>query len=107
MLAEYDVWCRDPRVALQNQLGNLDFKDEFDYAPYQKFNAKGKREWKDFMSANWGYEQAVSYCYIFLFDAASDKLIEHYCQRRPNSWRVVCPSHLGERQDHCIRCHWP
>ncbi|KAH9965583.1 hypothetical protein BJV74DRAFT_869979 [Russula compacta] len=38
MLAEYDVWFRDPKVVLQNQLGNPDFKDEFDYAPFQKFD---------------------------------------------------------------------
>ncbi|KAH9960987.1 hypothetical protein BJV74DRAFT_871953 [Russula compacta] len=58
MLAKYDVWFQDPKVVLQNQLGNPDFKDEFDYAPFQKFDDNGEQEWKDFMSANWGYEQA-------------------------------------------------
>lgn len=61
MDTEYDVWYRDPHVVLQNQLGNPDFKCEFDYAPYQRFNDKGQREWKDFMSANWAYKQVVSY----------------------------------------------
>jgi len=81
MLAEYDVWFRDPKVVLQNQLRNPDFKDAFDYAPFQRFGKNGKREWKDFMSANWGYHQAVCtrLCCIFLFDAISDKLIEHHC----------------------------
>jgi hypothetical protein len=66
MLAEYDVWFRDPKVVLQNQLGNPDFKDEFDYAPFQKFDDNGEREWKDFMSANWGYQQVVhTFCVIF------------------------------------------
>ncbi|KAH9975649.1 hypothetical protein BJV74DRAFT_862382 [Russula compacta] len=43
MLAEYDVWFRDPKVVLQNQLGNPDFKDEFDYAPFQKFDDNGEQ----------------------------------------------------------------
>ena len=60
MLASYDVWFRDPRLVLQNQLRNSGFKNAFDYAPFQKFNKKGEREWRDFMSANWGYQQAVS-----------------------------------------------
>jgi hypothetical protein len=59
MLDSYDVWFRDPRLVLQNQLGNPDYRNEFDYAPFQKFGANGEREWKDFMSGNWGYQQAV------------------------------------------------
>jgi hypothetical protein len=59
MLASYDVWFRDPRLVLQNQLQNPDYRDEFDYAPFQKFNDNGEREWKNFMSANWAYQQAV------------------------------------------------
>jgi hypothetical protein len=60
MLASYDVWFRDPRLVLRNQLQNSSFKNEFDYAPFQKFNKNGEREWRDFMSANWAYQQAVS-----------------------------------------------
>jgi Plavaka transposase len=59
MLKEYNIWFRDPKVVLQNQLANPDFKGEFDYAPYQKFDNNGEREWKDFMSANWSYQQAM------------------------------------------------
>jgi hypothetical protein len=59
MLAAYDVWFRDPRLVLRNQLQNPDFKNEFDYTPFQKFNENGEREWGDFMSANWGFQQAV------------------------------------------------
>jgi hypothetical protein len=77
MLGEYDIWFRDPKVVLQNQIANPDFKDEFDYAPFQKFNDNGEREWKDFMSANWSFQQVVRTfkfpCYIFLiFEATSD-----------------------------------
>ena len=59
MLSEYDIWFQDLKVVLQNQLANPDFKGEFDYAPFQTFDDKGKRVWKDFMSANWAYQQAV------------------------------------------------
>ena len=38
MDAEYDVWYWDPHMVLQNQLANPDFRCEFDYAPYQRFN---------------------------------------------------------------------
>jgi hypothetical protein len=98
MLAEYDVWFRDPKVVLQNQLRNPDFKCVFDYAPFQKFDENGDREWKDFMSANWGYQQAVCtpLCCIFLFDPISDKLIEHHCERCQNPWCIICSSYFGE-----------
>ena len=59
MLTAYDVWFRDPRLVLQNQLRNPSFKNQFDYAPYQKFDDNGEREWGDFMSANWAYQQVV------------------------------------------------
>jgi Plavaka transposase len=59
MLAEYDVWYRDPKAVLETQLKNPDFKDEIDYAPFQKFDTNGEWEWKDFMLANWSYQQAV------------------------------------------------
>jgi Plavaka transposase len=59
MSAEYDVWFQDPKVVLKIQLGNPDFKDEFDYVPFQKFDNNGEHEWKDFLSTNWGCQQAV------------------------------------------------
>lgn len=59
MLAAYDVWFQDPWVVLRNQLQNPSFQNQFDYAPYQKFNSNGEQEWGDFMSANWAYQQAV------------------------------------------------
>jgi hypothetical protein len=79
MLADYDVWHRDPRVVLRNQLANADFKGEFDYAPFQKFDDTGKREWKDFMSANWAYKQAVrffvSYRSFYLLNLDVDRIL--------------------------------
>ena len=59
MLANYDVWFRDPHALVQNQLRNTDFKDEVDYAPKQVFDNNNEHVWSDFMSGNWAWEQVV------------------------------------------------
>lgn len=59
MTADYDVWHRNPRTVMRNQLANPDFNDEIHYAPFQAFGKDGKREWKDLMSGNWAFKQAV------------------------------------------------
>ena len=100
MLGEYDIWFRDPKVVLQNQLANPDFKDEFDYAPFQRFDDHGEREWKDFMSANWVNQQAVRtlLCYIsLLFEIIFDMFIEHNRESPPMPWFFICPSYSGKR----------
>jgi hypothetical protein len=100
MFSEYDIWFRDPKVVLQNQLANPDFEGEFDYAPFQTFDNNGEREWKDVMSANWGYQQAVRIllCYtVFRYKTMFDVLIEHHRKRPPNTWGFVRPSNYGKR----------
>jgi hypothetical protein len=54
----HEVWYRDPRAVVEKLLENTEFKDSFDYAPYQEF-VNGKRRWSDFMSANWAWKQSV------------------------------------------------
>ncbi|KAG1897029.1 uncharacterized protein F5891DRAFT_1130081 [Suillus fuscotomentosus] len=56
-LAEYDVWFRDPRMLLRNQLSNPDFKDGFDHAPHQVYGNNHERVFGDFMSGNWAWNQ--------------------------------------------------
>ncbi|KAG1837870.1 hypothetical protein C8R48DRAFT_622582, partial [Suillus tomentosus] len=56
-LAEYDVWFRDPRMLLRNQLSNPDFKDGFDHAPRQVYGNNHERVFGDFMSGNWAWNQ--------------------------------------------------
>ncbi len=58
--AEYEVFFRDPRAVLQNQLGNPDFACEMDFSPKQVTDRQGKRCYMDFMSGNWAWKQAVS-----------------------------------------------
>jgi hypothetical protein len=65
MTAEYDVWFRDPRLLVHNMLSNPDFNGEFDYAPFQEYDADGAHRYQDFMSGDWSWKQAVShFCYI-------------------------------------------
>lgn len=63
MLAEYEVWFRDPAVVLKNMLENSDFSGEFDYSAFREYDEKGERKWKDFMSGNWSWRQSVSFCW--------------------------------------------
>ncbi|KAF8155158.1 hypothetical protein K438DRAFT_1863011 [Mycena galopus ATCC 62051] len=54
---EYVVHFRDPRKILQQQLANPDFKSEMDFSPKQVL-VDGRREYEDFMSGNWAWQQA-------------------------------------------------
>lgn len=60
MTNEYTVIFRDPHLVLQNQLRNPDYAGEMDYCPRRVFKHNGKRKYKDFMSGNWAWTQAVS-----------------------------------------------
>jgi len=57
MKKTYEVWYRDPRQIIHNILANEDFNGEFDYTPFREMR-DGKREWSDFMSGNWAWNQA-------------------------------------------------
>jgi hypothetical protein len=59
MTSEYDVWFRDPHSVFRNLLSNPDFNGEFDYAPYQEYDASGNHRFQDLMSGNWAWKQAV------------------------------------------------
>lgn len=59
MVREYDVWFRDPRQVLRNQIGNPDFSGAYDHTPKRVFLANGQRQYKDFMSGDWAWNQAV------------------------------------------------
>jgi len=60
MTAEYDVWYRDPKVVLEHQLTNPDFKGEVDYSVKVVVNEGGRQEVCDLMSGQWAFEQSVS-----------------------------------------------
>ena len=60
MTEEHEVWFRNPVTLLENLLSNPDFKDGFDYTPYQERAPDGSHRFCDFMSGNWSWQQAVS-----------------------------------------------
>ena len=55
---EFTVWFRDPQTILHNLLSNPDFKNGFDYTPFQEHN-KDNHQYENFMSGNWCWRQAV------------------------------------------------
>jgi hypothetical protein len=60
MSAEYDVWFRNPLGLVHNILLNPDFEGEIDYAPVQEYSSNGVHRFRDFMTGNWAWKQAVS-----------------------------------------------
>ncbi|THH10643.1 hypothetical protein EW146_g8310 [Bondarzewia mesenterica] len=58
MLGNYNVWFRNPRDLIRNQLANPDFKGEIDYAALQAFDENSERVWTDFMTGNWAWRQS-------------------------------------------------
>ncbi|KAG2098388.1 uncharacterized protein F5147DRAFT_754784 [Suillus discolor] len=56
---KYEVWFRDPREVVCNMLANPTYASEVDYCPYREYSTEGdKRQWKDFMSGDWAWDQA-------------------------------------------------
>ena len=56
----HKVWYCNPPILIHNILSNLDFDGEFDYAPLQEHDMHGNHRFKNFMSSNWAWKQAVS-----------------------------------------------
>jgi Plavaka transposase len=60
MTKEYEVWYRNPLDVMESQIGNPDFAHEQDYSPKQLMGQNKLRQYTDFMSAQWAWDQAVS-----------------------------------------------
>ena len=58
--ADYDIWFHDAHLLIQEMISNPDFAGEFDFAPYQEYSTDGQHWFKDFMSGDWAWKQAVS-----------------------------------------------
>ncbi|KIM63082.1 hypothetical protein SCLCIDRAFT_86539, partial [Scleroderma citrinum Foug A] len=58
MTAKYDVWYHDPKVVLEHQLANPDFKGEIDYAAKVVIDEDGHWEVCDLMSGQWAFDQS-------------------------------------------------
>ncbi|KAF7308078.1 hypothetical protein MKEN_01170200 [Mycena kentingensis (nom. inval.)] len=55
----YAVYFRCPRAVLQEQLRDTSFKNEFDVCPKRVYGANGRRRYRNFMSGDWAWRQAV------------------------------------------------
>ncbi|MGH7239750.1 MAG: hypothetical protein ACREHG_06745 [Candidatus Saccharimonadales bacterium] len=60
MTTDYDVWYRDPHKVIKNMVANTDFNGEMDTAPIRVYDKNGDRQYHNFMSGDWAWQQAVS-----------------------------------------------
>jgi hypothetical protein len=60
MVKDFDVWYQNPHDIIKNMLSNVDFLGEIDTAPFREYNADGDRQYQNFMSGDWAWNQAVS-----------------------------------------------
>lgn len=56
---DHEVWFRDVRTVIESMIGNPELAGMMDFAPKRIFR-DGKRQYKDLMSGNWAWTQAVS-----------------------------------------------
>jgi Plavaka transposase len=61
MYTEYEVWFRDPRLVVQNMVDNPDYKDGFDTTPIRVFDIGDHRQYENFMSGDWAWDEAVRF----------------------------------------------
>jgi len=61
MSTEYEVWFRDPRLVVRNMLDNPDYKDGFDTTPIRVFDTGDHRQYQNFMSGDWAWNEAVRF----------------------------------------------
>ncbi|KAG1737731.1 hypothetical protein EDB19DRAFT_1895740 [Suillus lakei] len=57
----YTTWFHDPHTIIHNMLGNPNFKNEIDYAPYCEWKGQGESttcQWHNVMSGDWAWDQA-------------------------------------------------
>ena len=59
--AQYDVWYRDPRLVLHNQVANMDFVTEIDFAAKEVTDENETRCFTDFMLGNWAWQHSVCF----------------------------------------------
>ena len=64
MTSEYEAWFCNPHMVVKDMLRNPDLKGRFDVGPVQVFTEGGYREYRNFMSGDWAWEEAVSHFVI-------------------------------------------
>lgn len=60
MQEQYKVWFRNPRHVVHRILGNPSIADDLDLRPFREYQTENDtRQYQDFMSGDWAWEQAV------------------------------------------------
>ena len=75
MTEDHEVWFHDPVTLLENLLANPNFKDKFDYMPYQEYAADGSHQFCDLMLGDWCWQEAVLVLFI---QSVSFSLVRFY-----------------------------
>ena len=66
MQQSYEVWYRDVQEVVHRILGNPSYADDLDLRPFREFSSEGdQRQYCDFMSGDWAWDQAVSVLLLF------------------------------------------
>ena len=60
MMQEYVIWYRDAAKTIEAMLKNPAFEGKIDFGPYRDYDSDGNRQYKNFMSGDWAWKQAVS-----------------------------------------------
>ena len=61
MSTEFEVWFCDPHLIVKNMVDNPDYKGGFDTTPIRAFDNKDHRQYQNFMSGNWAWDEAVCF----------------------------------------------
>lgn len=56
----FGVWFREPLNVLHEMIANPELQQGFEYAPFREWHQNGSRVYRNFMSGNFSWRQAVS-----------------------------------------------
>jgi hypothetical protein len=66
----YDIWMSDPDSAISQIIGSADYTNLMDFVPYREYDAATNTcHWKDFMSGDWAWEEAVGLSVYYTCDS--------------------------------------
>ena len=103
MTSTFDVWFQDPHLVAKNIIGSPDYGNQFDSAPTWVFYSKGHRQYQNFMSGDWCWEELVCFHYIVLSHWLSYNIyLGSDCEGPWNTWCNACSDYSWQRQNDCF-----
>ena len=85
-------------------IGNPDYSKQFDFAPTQAFGRKGDRQYQDFMTGDWVWDEAVIFFLVVHFLSYTNSYLGCDCKGPRNAWSDARSDHSWKRQNYCFRC---